>query len=353
MLRRQDVAEVLVLIVGFRNAADIANCLAALSASNTSPGFDVFICENGGVDAYRRLLATVADSLCYESENSRFCGAMDSSRFLSIASFKLSNRPTNVWIGCAAENLGYAGGINAWLRQLLPISGWKGIWVLNPDAEPMPNALTALVNRAELGRKGMVGSTILEAGCDNIIRFRGGMHWQRFGARSVALGLGDHIQADCNLSEVERQMDSPSGASMYVTRDCIEHIGLMDERYFLFYEDLDWGLRAKPLGLGYADMSIVAHQRGSTTGSARGWKSTPKLTVYLLHRNGIIFVRRHFLWALPLRVAFSVLQSLRFLLHGAPRNSLAVLEGAWAGLMGCVGRPAWHRNATIPFDFRT
>ena len=88
------------------------------------------------------------------------------------------------------------------------------------------------------------------------------------------------IHAPIDLPAIERAMDSPSGASMYVTRRCIEQIGLMDESYFLFYEDLDWGVRAKKHGLGYASDSIVAHQRGTTTGSAGRSTALSRLSVY-------------------------------------------------------------------------
>ena len=40
-------------------------------------------------------------------------------------------------------------------------------------------------------------------------------------------------------------MDSPTGPSMYVTRTCIEQIGLMDESFFLYWEEVDWAIRAK------------------------------------------------------------------------------------------------------------
>ena len=132
---------------------------------------------------------------------------------------------------------------------------------------------------------------------------------------------------------------------MYVTRACTEAIGLMDERYFLFFEDLDWGVRAKVSGLGYASGSIVAHKRGTTTGSARGAANIPRLSVYLEHRNGIHFVRRHFPKTLPLRVATSLLYAARYLMCRAPRTALAALEGIAAGLRGEIGRPSWHRSA--------
>jgi GT2 family glycosyltransferase len=130
---------------------------------------------------------------------------------------------------------------------------------------------------------------------------------------------------------------------MFVTRGCVEKIGMMDESYFLFFEDLDWGMRAKVVGLGYAAASVVAHKRGTTTGSAREPASIPRLSVYLEHRNGIHFVRRHFPRTLPLRVGVSLLYAMRFLIRRAPRSALATIEGIAAGLRGEVGRPKWHR----------
>ena len=118
----------------------------------------------------------------------------------------------------------------------------------------------------------------------------------------------------------------------------------MDESYFLFFEDLDWGVRAKKLGLGYASRSLVSHGRGTTTGSARSSAAIPRLTVYLQHRNGVHFVRRHFPWALPARIAISLLYAARFLIRRAPNNFLAVIEGLMAGLKGEVGRPGWYRQ---------
>jgi N-acetylglucosaminyl-diphospho-decaprenol L-rhamnosyltransferase len=341
-------AQVAVLIVGFRNSADIRGCLAALSGAGIDPNFDVFICENGGEDAYRRLIHELVEGRgpCLAVEQRGKSCELETSRFLDVRHLRFRARSSNVWVGCANENLGYAGGINAWLDQVLNISGWKGIWILNPDTEPEPCALAALVERAETGRKGMVGSTILEAGRSDQVRFRGGLHWQKFAARSIAIGLGEHLDAPHDLLAIEAAMDSPSGASMYVTRRCIEQIGLMDESYFLFFEDLDWGVRAKASGLGYASESIVGHKRGTTTGSARDFAGMSRLSVYLQHRNGIHFVRRHFPWALPVRVLVSLLYAVRFLLGRAPNNFLATLEGVWAGLKGELGRPSWHRQAS-------
>jgi GT2 family glycosyltransferase len=341
------LADVAIVIVGFRNDDDIVGCLKALSNALPAPTFDVFICENGGRRSYDRLLDELlgADGPCLAVDADHGPESATGCCFLDVRHLKLRKRAScNVWIGCAPSNLGYAGGINSWLRPLLQVDGWKGVWILNPDTEPDAGAIAALVEHAEAHGKGMVGSTILDGDGSKSVRFRGGVHWQKFATRSVAIGLGDRFDEPGDLRSIETAMDSPSGASMYVTRDCITKIGVMDERYFLFFEDIDWGVRAKKFGLGYASASVVTHKRGTTTGSARNASEMPRLTVYLEHRNGIHFVRTHYPWALPLRIGASILYSVRFLLRMAPRNSVAVMHGLLAGLRGEVGQPEWHRN---------
>ena len=61
-----------------------------------------------------------------------------------------------VWVhvGEACENLGYAGGVNAYLEPLLAIAEWPGVWILNPDTEPEPDALRELVQYAVKHRPG-------------------------------------------------------------------------------------------------------------------------------------------------------------------------------------------------------
>lgn len=340
------VADVAVLIVGFRNAIDIVECLSALAASDAAPAFDVFICENGGWRAYDELIVSLAGAqgLCTAASAEPTTGDFTSDRFIRVERLRFRGRESSIWIGDAVDNLGYAGGINAWLRPLLAVRSWKGVWILNPDTTPHADALAALVERATSGAKGMVGSTIVDDDRADEVRFRGGIHWQKVSARGVAIGLGDPLSDSPDTPAIERKMDSPSGASMYVTRHCIEAVGLMDEAYFLFFEDLEWGMRAKPLGLGYAPNSIVVHKRGTTTGSAKSAASLPRLSVYLQHRNGIHFVRKYFPWTLPLRVLTSCLYAARFLVRRAPASALAVLEGVLAGLRGEVGRPGWHRE---------
>jgi GT2 family glycosyltransferase len=140
--------------------------------------------------------------------------------------------------------------------------------------------------------------------------------------------------------DIERRMDSPTGPSMYVTKDCIERIGLMDDSFFLYWEEVDWGVRAKAAcGVGYAHNSVVPHISGSTTGTSRKRAKRSVVAVYLGNRNKLHFVRQHhpgwFAWT----VFVSFLRTGEYLLAGSTRNFAAANKGLFAGLRGERGRP--------------
>lgn len=342
----QPVSDVAILIVGYRNPDDIGDCLRALAKSVPTPDFDVFICENGGERSYQRLLDHLRSpaGVCQAVGDEGVVPTLPP-RFVAIECLQLNGRNSKVWVGCANENLGYAGGVNVWLEPLRGEPNWRGVWILNPDTEPEAGALAALVERAECGGKGMVGSTIFDTSRPDEVRCRGGLRWGRLTARTTAVGFGEPIRLSRPLSAVEGDLDSPSGASMYVTRACLETIGGMDERYFLFFEDLEWGVRAKACGLGYAPASMVGHKRGTTTGSANALANIPQLTIFLEQRNGILFARKYFPLSLPARIAGSLLYAARLLAGRAPRNAWTALAGVLAGIRGETGQPTKYMAA--------
>jgi GT2 family glycosyltransferase len=135
-------------------------------------------------------------------------------------------------------------------------------------------------------------------------------------------------------------LDSPSGASLYATREAIERIGVMDERYFLYFEDLEWGCRAKREGrVGYAHRSIVVHKGGTTIGSAARRKDRSALSVYLSSRNAILFVKDYYPAWLPWTVVMQCVHIGAFALAGSFRNVTASFRGLAAGLASEIGKP--------------
>ena len=112
--------------------------------------------------------------------------------------------------------------------------------------------------------------------------------------------------------------------------------------YFLYWEDFDWGIRAKAAcGIGYAHNSVVPHIGGSSTGAVRKRAQRSPLAVYLRNRNQLHFVRRHhpgwFAWT----VFVSFLRTGEFLAVGSTRNFVAAFA-AW--LPDCGAKKGGRRR---------
>jgi GT2 family glycosyltransferase len=329
-----------VLIVAYGNAADMVGCLAALGRARSKPSFEVFVCENGGPKAYAKLVAalTAVNGPC---EDTPYEDVLDTPMLVERCVLKLRGEANGalVHVGLATENLGYAGGVNAWLRPLMSVPGWPAAWVLNPDSEPAPDALFELAAYSERWGKGMVGSRLVPTAQPDCVHSRG-LHWCKSRAVARAVDLRSPISFEPDPQDVDSRLDSPSGASMYVTRACIERIGLMNERYFLFFEDLEWGIRARQeFGVGYAHRSIVVHAGGTTIGSSTRTARQSPLSVYLEYRNSILFVRANFLHWLPWTI---MVQFSRILLKARayPLGSFkAAFRGIVDGIRGESGRP--------------
>jgi GT2 family glycosyltransferase len=330
--------KVAVIVVSFRNPADVVTCLRALEKCDNSVPFEVFISENGGSEAYSALINRLSQNghtLIVSGEHDN----LQDTAFNQVDVFLAIDGNFHVILGESKENLGYAGGINAWLRRLRDQGDWLGFWILNPDTFPDANALVEMVRYAEIRGRGMVGSRLLSHDHPEINLTRG-LIWSFWGGRTVGVDNRTSAAILPDPIDVEKRIDSPSGASFYITSDCVRRIGLMDECYFLYFEDFDWGLRAKAAcGIGYALNSKVFHIGGTTLGSASSRRRRSQLSVYLDFRNRLLFVRRHYPGWYPWTVAVVLVRSLEFVAVGALTNFRAALAGWSAGVRGETGRP--------------
>jgi N-acetylglucosaminyl-diphospho-decaprenol L-rhamnosyltransferase len=349
---------VAIIIVGFRNADDVCECVGALSRA-TQQNFDIFVCENGGDAGFQDLCEGLARDKIVIAQNFTpdlflYSQSKAEEKFDRLISYRLREAAISLFIAEAAENLGYAGAINAWLRLLLEQPGYVGFWILNPDSLAEPDALSELVKYAKSSGKGMVGSRIVPTSSPSLIHSRG-LRWRPILASTQAVDYRAPASLEPDVEKVEKLLDAPSGASFYVTRECVEQIGLMDERYFLFFEDLDWGMRAKRLcGLGYAYNAVVRHHGGTTIGSAgtRGEKSS--LTVFLEFRNRLLFVKQRYPKWYPWTIMILLVRALEYGAVGSLKNLHMAYKGIAAGWAGQIGRPEQFtrihsdRNGSMP-----
>lgn len=214
-------------------------------------------------------------------------------------------------------NLGFAGGNNVGIRYALE-QGAKYIWLLNNDAIVEPTALTALVEVAEDDPKiGVVGSALFYMDSPNKVQAWGG------GQVSLITGRASHLLAPGELHYI-------TGASMLLRGEALGREGLLDEGYFMYWEDADICFRLRRVGwkLAVAEKSLVFHKESASVG-----RKNPRLALFF-NESAVRFFRRHApLPVLPIFIG-SGGRFVKGLLRGW-RWSYAVLYGTIRGFKKC------------------
>jgi GT2 family glycosyltransferase len=198
-------------------------------------------------------------------------------------------------------NLGFAGGNNVGMRYALARDDFKYVWLLNNDTVIKPDALVHMVKRMrDIPDAGICGSTLLYYDEPGIVQGLGGAIYNKWLGTNTPIGFLEEFQTVLDPGLVERKLQYVIGASMLVSRELMKNIGLMNEDYFLFFEELDWAARVRNrFRLIYAPESIVYHKEGRSTGINRDPKSQTSSADYYLVRNKLAFTRRYFPFALP------------------------------------------------------
>ena len=302
--------QVAVTIVSFHSAQDIHGCLAALERSNW-PQFRIVICENGGKAAFEALRARLPERLA-------------------------GGQPVELLL--APDNLGFAGGVNYCIDHGPPADVY---WILNPDTQPEPGALAAMLGRLRRGDCGAVGHDLVLS--DGRLQSLGGQ-WRAWSARAISLGHGEPRRPMPDARRVEARVNYLVGASMLVDRGFLERAGKMREDYFLYCEEIEWCLRAGRRGekLGYAPEAVVRHAQGTSTGGGDILRARSRLAVYLNERNRILLTRDLFPRRMPVTAPLSALHILvRYGKARAWRQLGYAAQGWLAGLRNQRGKPPW------------
>ena len=188
-------------------------------------------------------------------------------------------------------NLGFAGGNNVGIR-LAQVEGANWFWLLNSDTAVHADALAHLIARA-LARPdaGIVGSTLLYHDAPGEVQALGGAAMNPRTFVTIHIGIGSRAdQVPADPAAVEVQLAYVVGASMLVSKAFVEEVGLMQEDYFLYGEEIDWATRAQGrFGQAWAPQSLVYHKVGKSSA-----KVMPAYSLRLMLRNKLRYVERFF-----------------------------------------------------------
>jgi GT2 family glycosyltransferase len=240
---------VAVVILNTNKRDDTLACLASL-AESTWRNLDVIVLDNASTD-----------------------GSAEAIRA----------RHPGVHVAPLRDNRGYAGNNNVGVALALA-RGAEWIFVLNEDTILDPECLTRMVRYGEAHPgAGIVGPLVLHFDEPGVIQSAGG--W--FDAwRAGHLGQNED---DRGQFAEPRRVDWISGCGILLRRAVIEQVGLLDERFFYYWEETEWCLRAARAGWGIA---LVPAARLWHKGVTRHYEPSPNVSYYHT-RNRLLMMRKH------------------------------------------------------------
>jgi len=231
---------------------------------------------------------------------------------------ELRSLPSGVEVIATGDNLGFGPGANVGMRRWLRSLDSPWVAVTPHDADPAPDALSLILD--EMQSRPEVGLVSADVGD---------------GFRPVIDPFLGSIDATPGADRGFDPSDYPHGTLMLARRECVEEVGLFDERYFAYCEEADLGLRAAEAGWG---CGVV---RGACVGNP-GMSSSVEMVAYLQLRNTLLMLREHYgRWNVAFRagialaeIPIGVVRPNRRGLHWSPRGRLEALRHYAIGHFG-------------------
>ena len=308
------IPSVLVVLLNWNNANETLTALDSVLKVDY-PNFNVLIVDNGSVDG-------------------------------SVEHLKKITGP-RVELIEAGENTGYTGGCNIGFRRALQ-SGADYVWLLNNDAVTEPSTLSSLVAWAEEDPHiGLVTPRI--ASLDEVphLTFAGGV-------LAVEEGLYDETndpEQARRWAEMHPGKALVIGTAMLVRMELVRRIGMLDESFFAYYEDIDFNARS--IAAGFRN---VVDERTTIRHREKNRNTNPAAIQphywYYMARNEPRFWRKHLGLRRSLGMTWTSLNA--FLRHRrrcrtVPGTGDAILAGLWDGWLNRGGpyRPEARMPAPV------
>jgi hypothetical protein len=246
-----------IVTVNFRQAELTIALLKSLAAHYTAQEVEIIVVDNGAAQTNAQAFTPYFEGLKY------------------IAS---------------AENLGFAGGNNLGIKQ----ASGDYIFLLNNDTEIPAGCIETLIHElSENQNIGLLSPLLLYFDDKNLVQYAG------FTPLNYLTGRNAYIGQFEKNSEKFHQLYPTGfchGAAVMCRRKDLESAGLMDDSYFLYYEELDWCEKFKRIGkeIWFSGKTHVYHKESMSVG-----KESP-LKVYFSTRNRMLFIRKNTSWLVTL-----------------------------------------------------
>jgi N-acetylglucosaminyl-diphospho-decaprenol L-rhamnosyltransferase len=271
----QSESGLLIVVLNYRTADLTIACLRSLGPQVAElPGASVIVTDNASGDGSAEKIASA-----------------------------IAREGMSAWAQCEPLpiNGGYAYGNNAPIRRaLLSPHPPELVLLLNPDTELKPGAVRALIDFMDAHPECAIAGSRLEddVGRVHCSAFNFPSAWSELD-RGLQLGVVTRLLKNRTVQrpipDQPCQVDWVAGASMMVRRAVFEQVGLIDEAYFLYFEEVDFLLRARRAGFRtfYVPASRVIHHVGASTGVTNERQAPRRIPTYWFDSRRRYFVKNH------------------------------------------------------------
>jgi GT2 family glycosyltransferase len=304
----------------------------------TEPRIHVIIPHNGGKDLLNGCIQSITES-SYSNLNIVVIdnGSTDGS------TQSVKNRFTDIELVTNKQNMGFAKAVNQGILHALR-KGCDYVFLLNNDTILHPDCLEHLINSVHYDDSpdlvGAVGPKILNFGSERKIWF--------MGARiDLYRGIWQSTQED---AERVTEVDILSGCAVLISSDIFDKIGMFDEDFYTYIEDLDFFIR-----LNKSDFRIIVnpnaivwHKAGATAGSG----DTP-FKIYYTTRNRLLLMRKHarfihWCYFIPFFIYHLIRRIYLLFISGEIHKSRFLYRAIFDFLSSRFGKQLLKENASIP-----
>lgn len=240
-----------IIILNWNGLNDTINCLNSLKKI-TYPNYEIIVVDNGSKnDECRKIKEKYGDY----------------AKFI-----------------CNEKNIGFTGGNNVALKQIIAENKNEYVLLLNNDTEVKENFLDIQIEYAEQNKSiGILGPKIYYWQKDDIIQSVGGKI-NFYTGKIINRG---QLQKDSGQYNDVQDVDCVSGCALLIKTEVIKKIGLLDEKYFAYWEETDWCQKAKKRGyqIRVIPQAVIWHKEYSS--------SKTEFSDYQITRNKLWFMKKH------------------------------------------------------------
>lgn len=206
------------------------------------------------------------------------------------------------------KNLGFAAGVNVGIKKALSKKS-EYIMLLNNDTKVNSNFTKDLINFLQRNKDAGIIAPVIKFKKDGKVTFDLGGKINKFFGRTT------HDEKNIVTNKIPKAVDYVSGCAMLIKAEVFEKIDLFDQAFFLYYEDVDFCLRARARGfLSYILPSVyIEHVLSKSVGK------NSNIALYNQTKSAFIFGKKHFKSKIVFNRIFIIAQSILILVKNPKR----------------------------------